>query len=95
MVRTGRAYAHMFRDENRKKVKYWRDIGTLDSYFEASMELIQVDPLFNLYDTNFPIVQIILQSCGNFFRRNFVENYPDICNINLSGKFMNFFSYFQ
>jgi glucose-1-phosphate adenylyltransferase len=55
MVRTGRVYGHMFRDENRKKVKYWRDIGTLDSYYEVSMDLVQVDPLFNLYDTNFPI----------------------------------------
>ncbi len=55
MVRTGRVIAHMFRDENRKRVKYWRDIGTLDSYYEASMDLVQVDPLFNLYDTSFPI----------------------------------------
>jgi glucose-1-phosphate adenylyltransferase len=55
MVKTGRVFAHMFHDENRKKVKYWRDIGTLDSYYEASMDLVQVDPLFNLYDTNFPI----------------------------------------
>jgi glucose-1-phosphate adenylyltransferase len=55
LVQTGRVFAHMFRDENRKRVKYWRDIGTLDSYYEASMDLIQVDPLFNLYDTNFPI----------------------------------------
>jgi glucose-1-phosphate adenylyltransferase len=36
-------------------VKYWRDIGTLDSYYEASMDLVAVDPIFNLYDRVFPL----------------------------------------
>ena len=47
--------AYPFVDENRKEVKYWRDIGTLDSYYQASMDLVQTNPLFNLYDTAFPI----------------------------------------
>jgi glucose-1-phosphate adenylyltransferase len=34
---------------------YWRDIGTLDSYYEASMDLVAVSPSFNLYDTDWPI----------------------------------------
>lgn len=42
-------------DENKKEAKYWRDIGTIDAYYEANMDLIQVDPTFNLYDTQWPI----------------------------------------
>jgi glucose-1-phosphate adenylyltransferase len=34
---------------------YWRDVGTLDAYYEASMDLIQVDPTFNLYDPLWPL----------------------------------------
>ena len=48
-------YAYLFQDENRKAVKYWRDIGTLDAYYQANMDLVAVDPLFNLYDAEWPI----------------------------------------
>jgi len=34
---------------------YWEDVGTIDSYFEASMDLVSVDPLFNLYGERWPI----------------------------------------
>jgi glucose-1-phosphate adenylyltransferase len=44
-----------FIDENKKEAKYWRDIGTIEAYYEANMDLIQVDPVFNLYDKNWPI----------------------------------------
>ena len=43
-------FAYRFYDENKKAAKCWRDIGTLDAYFEASMDLCQVNPEFNLYD---------------------------------------------
>lgn len=55
MITTNRVFAYNFRDENRKAVKYWRDVGTLDAYWEANMDLVSVDPLFNLYDQNWPI----------------------------------------
>ena len=55
MVNQDRVYAYSFRDENRKQAKYWRDIGTLDAFYEASMDLVRVDPQFNLYDTQWPI----------------------------------------
>ena len=42
-------------DENKKEAKYWRDIGTIDAYFEANMDLVQVEPVFNLYDREWPI----------------------------------------
>jgi len=44
-----------FMDENKKEAQYWRDIGTIEAYFEANMDLIQVDPIFNLYDKEWPI----------------------------------------
>lgn len=47
--------AHPFQDENRKEQAYWRDVGTLDAYFEATMDLISPDPHLNLYDQNWPI----------------------------------------
>ena len=55
MIEKFRVFAYNFRDENRKAVKYWRDVGTLDAYWEANMDLVSVDPLFNLYDWNWPI----------------------------------------
>jgi glucose-1-phosphate adenylyltransferase len=55
LVPSGAVFAYPFRDENRKEIKYWRDIGTLDSYYESSMDLVKVDPVFNLYDNSFPI----------------------------------------
>jgi glucose-1-phosphate adenylyltransferase len=48
-------YSHRFYDENKKAAKYWRDIWTIDAYFEASMDLVQVNPEFNLYDPEWPL----------------------------------------
>ena len=48
-------YAYRFYDENKKASKYWRDIGTLDAYFDANMDLCQVNPEFNLYDPEWPL----------------------------------------
>ncbi|NBU39786.1 MAG: glucose-1-phosphate adenylyltransferase [Planctomycetia bacterium] len=47
--------AFSFRDENRKRDAYWRDVGTIDAYFEANMDLVEVDPQLNLYDEQWPI----------------------------------------
>ncbi len=55
MLPNYRVFAFPFVDRNRKEQKYWRDIGTLDSYYEAGMDLVQVTPLFNLYDKEWPI----------------------------------------
>ena len=48
-------YAHPFNDENLKSEAYWRDVGTLDAYFDASMDLVNVEPQLNLYDEHWPI----------------------------------------
>ncbi len=50
-----RVFAYPFRDENRKQAAYWRDVGTIDAYFSANMDLIAVDPILNLYDRAWPI----------------------------------------
>lgn len=55
IIEDQRVYAFPFRDENRKSVAYWRDVGTLDAYFEANMDLIDIDPLLNLYDDAWPL----------------------------------------
>lgn len=38
-----------------KRPRYWRDIGTIDAYYEANMDLIQIEPVFNLYNRQWPI----------------------------------------
>lgn len=48
-------HAYKFEDENKKTQPYWRDIGTLDSYYAATMDLISVSPEFNMYDLDWPI----------------------------------------
>lgn len=50
MIADSRVVAYPFQDENRKSAAYWRDVGNLDSYYSANMDLIQVDPFLNLYD---------------------------------------------
>jgi len=47
--------AYQFRDKNTGNNHYWRDVGTIDSYYEASMDLISVDPELNLYDRDWPL----------------------------------------
>jgi glucose-1-phosphate adenylyltransferase len=47
--------AYNFVDENKQQALYWRDVGTLDSYYDANMDLCSVSPTFNLYDKSWPI----------------------------------------
>src|SRR5690606_36299577 len=54
-IRDARVYAFPFLDENRKVDAYWRDVGTLDAYYHASLDLVEVDPQLNLYDEHWPI----------------------------------------
>jgi glucose-1-phosphate adenylyltransferase len=55
LIHDAPVYCYRFYDENKKAAKYWRDIGTLDAYFEANMDLCQVNPEFNLYDPEWPL----------------------------------------
>src|SRR5258708_820146 len=56
-------HAFNFVDENRKEALYWRDVGTLEAYYDANMDVASVSPVFNLYDANWP-------------RRTRVRQYP-------------------
>lgn len=47
--------AYPFRDEQTGKQAYWRDVGTVDAFWEANMELVGVTPELNLYDEDWPI----------------------------------------
>ena len=55
LAENARVFAYPFKDENKKEVAYWRDVGTIDGYYEANMDLTAVNPLFDLYDDNWPI----------------------------------------
>jgi glucose-1-phosphate adenylyltransferase len=47
--------AYPFRDKQTGKLRYWRDVGTLDAYYEANMDLVAVEPELNLYDQSWVI----------------------------------------
>jgi len=49
LIPSGRTYAYDFRDEARDCPRYWRDIGTLDGYYAASMDLVKIDAPFDPY----------------------------------------------
>lgn len=55
MIHSKRVYAYPFADGTNNNLNYWRDIGTLDAYWEANMDLVQESPEFNLYDKDWPI----------------------------------------
>jgi glucose-1-phosphate adenylyltransferase len=55
LVSQAKIIAYDFHDLNAKEAKYWRDVGTIDAYYEANMDLVAVSPEFNLYDRAWPI----------------------------------------
>ena len=59
IVKHGKAVAHRFTDSCIRAAEeieeYWRDVGTLDAYFEANLDLTDVVPKLNLYDRDWPI----------------------------------------
>ncbi|MBC7942260.1 MAG: glucose-1-phosphate adenylyltransferase [Chitinophagaceae bacterium] len=59
MVRAGLAVAHPFElscvGTRPGAEPYWRDVGTIDAYWDANIDLTATDPMLNLYDTNWPI----------------------------------------
>ncbi|HEY8505393.1 MAG TPA: glucose-1-phosphate adenylyltransferase [Gemmataceae bacterium] len=48
-------YAFKFRDRDNRPDPYWRDVGTLDAYYQANMDLVAVEPQLNLYETDWPV----------------------------------------
>jgi glucose-1-phosphate adenylyltransferase len=46
---------HRFTDRDKRTTPYWRDVGTLDAYYQANMDLVAVEPELNLYDRDWPL----------------------------------------
>jgi glucose-1-phosphate adenylyltransferase len=64
LVKEGRAQVYDFLDNKvpgaePRDAGYWRDVGTLDSYFDAQMDLCAVHPVFNLYNDRWPILTLV------------------------------------
>ncbi len=77
IVRAGLAVAHPFElscvGGKAGLPPYWRDVGTIDAYWDANIDLTATDPLLNLYDTNWPIWTYQQQLPP----AKFVHNQPD------------------
>jgi len=54
-IETARVFAYPFEDVQTKAQAYWRDVGTVDAFYEANLELVHVHPELNLYDEDWPI----------------------------------------
>jgi glucose-1-phosphate adenylyltransferase len=54
--------AYDFRDLNGKAARYWRDVGTIDAFYAANMDLVNVTPEFNLYDQRWPVRTHVVQA---------------------------------
>ncbi|KNX37196.1 glucose-1-phosphate adenylyltransferase [Luteipulveratus halotolerans] len=72
-VEQERAYAYDFRDNTipgatERDRGYWRDVGTIDSFYDAHMDLVSIHPVFNLYNYDWPI----MTSYGSFPPAKFV-----------------------
>ncbi|WP_455222423.1 glucose-1-phosphate adenylyltransferase [Kaarinaea lacus] len=55
LVEKYQAYAYPFRDAQHDSTAYWRDVGTIDAFWKANLELIGITPELNLYDVDWPI----------------------------------------
>ncbi len=55
MIKNNRVFVYRFHDATDKNSRYWRDIGTIDAYWAANMDLVSPEPQCNLYDPNWPI----------------------------------------
>lgn len=62
LAASARVVAYDFHDLNAGAARYWRDVGTLDSYFQANMDLVSVSPEFNLYDRAWPMRTQMIQA---------------------------------
>lgn len=70
LVKQAKVYAHRFEDScihNLNKAPYWRDVGTLDAYWEANLDLTYVEPDLSLYDEEWPIFTVQEQLPGSKF----------------------------
>jgi glucose-1-phosphate adenylyltransferase len=62
LLSKAKVVAYDFHDLNDKTARYWRDVGTLDAYYEANLDLVTVIPEFNLYDRRWPVRTLLVQA---------------------------------
>ena len=62
IIKNYRVYAYAFRDPETDEQAYWRDVGTLQAFWEANMELVSISPQLNLYDQKWPVFTDQIQS---------------------------------
>ena len=62
IIKDYRVYAYPFRDPETGRQAYWRDVGTLDAFWEANIELVSVTPQLNVYDRDWPVFTHQLQA---------------------------------
>ncbi|HMP02946.1 MAG TPA: glucose-1-phosphate adenylyltransferase [Gemmatales bacterium] len=55
MIEAYQVRAFPFQGRSVNGVPYWRDVGTLDAYYQANMDLVEIEPALNLYDAQWPI----------------------------------------
>lgn len=55
IIKSHKVHAFPFNDPSSDRKPYWRDVGTLDSFWEANMELVEADPQLDMYDKSWPI----------------------------------------
>jgi glucose-1-phosphate adenylyltransferase len=60
MFQAGKTYVYDFMQnkipgQTEKERGYWRDVGSIDTYYQSNMDLIQIDPVFNLYNERWPV----------------------------------------
>ena len=55
LIQTTLVRAYPFHDKNTGRSLYWRDVGTLDAFYAANMDLVAVEPELNLYDKSWPL----------------------------------------
>jgi glucose-1-phosphate adenylyltransferase len=84
MVAEGKANVYDFADNDvpgalDRDRSYWRDVGTLDSYHEAHMDLVSIQPVFNLYNNDWPIYTWHPQLPGAKFTDDAVVGESIVC----------------
>ena len=62
IIKDYQVYAYSFRDMDTGEQAYWRDVGTLQAFWEANMEMVAVSPQLNLYDQRWPVLTHQIQS---------------------------------
>jgi len=77
LIGNRKVMSYAFRDNKNDKVAYWRDVGTLDAFWQANLELIGVVPPLNLYDKDWPVRTFAAQAPP----AKFVFDSEDRCGI--------------